>query len=152
MGSARGLLPVANRKRGSMGKLTPGALNGIRHTADVNVETPDGQSHEVEIRPLRHSEAKQVQRTLSGAVRYRSSASRLDDSEADVELDGGAFVEARYDAQLLAASLGTTDEAWTEETIDELWPSTWIAEVGQEVMEISGIGDPSDEGKDDDSE
>lgn len=133
-----------------MERLRPGALDGIQHTEEVELEA-EGRTYFTDIRPLKHSEAKRVQKILSGAVHFRGKATgrKRDRIDADVELNSGDFVEARYNAQLKAAALGTVDDFWNEETIDAEWLSEWIAKVGERVMEISGIDADldDDEGK-----
>jgi hypothetical protein len=124
-----------------MSKLTLALAQGIKQIEVVTVEH-EGTSYEIEIRPLRHTEAKQIQGILSRGVKVNQKQIGKNASQA-VEVDTVALAEAQYDAWLKSAALGTVDAEWTTQTIDESWKPKWIEEVGEKVMEISGIDSPS---------
>jgi hypothetical protein len=123
-----------------MAKLTMALAEGIKQIEVVTVEH-DGQTYEIEIRPLRHTEAKQIQGILSRGVKVNQKKIGKNESQA-VEVDTVALAEAQYDAWLKAAALGTVDTEWTTQTIDESWKPKWIELVGEQVMELSGIESP----------
>jgi hypothetical protein len=123
-----------------MAKLTMALAEGIKQIEVVTVEH-DGQTYEIEIRPLRHTEAKQIQGILSRGVKVNQKKIGKNESQA-VEVDTVALTEAQYDAWLKASALGTLDEEWTIQSIDGTWKPKWIEQVGEKVMEISGIDSP----------
>lgn len=123
-----------------MSKLTLSLAQGIKQIEEVTVEH-EGETYEIEVRPLRHSEAKQVQSILSRGVKVNQKKVGKSESQA-MEVDTVVLVEAQYDAWLKASALGTIDPEWTAQTIDQTWQPKWIEEVGEKVMEISGIESP----------
>jgi len=134
-------------------KLTPDLLNGVKHKEIVEIEH-NGETYEIEIRPLKNSEAAQVRaeqwRGLkinadlfdkAGSAKTKSAKAKLLEEKLGEKMtfSPGDIIAGKYSAWLKAAALGTVDPAWTEEKIDELWPSEWVEKVGERVMEISGI-------------
>lgn len=134
-------------------KLTPDLLDGIKHTETVELEH-NGKTYEVEIRPLKNSEAAKVRAEQWKALKINADLFGTGDSktkkearanllakklEREMSFSPGDILEGKYAAWLKAAALGTVDPAWTEEKIDELWPAEWVEKVGSRVMEISGI-------------
>lgn len=129
-------------------KLTPDLLDGIKHKETVELEHR-GKVYEVEIRPLKNSEASQVRAEqwrglkINAGLFDKTKAARAKHLEEKLgekmTFSPGDILEGKYSAWLKASALGTTDPAWTEEKIDELWPAEWVEKVGERVMEISGI-------------
>lgn len=124
-----------------MSKLTLALAKGIKHIETVTVEH-DGDTYDIEIRPLRHSETKQVQGMLSRGVKVNQKKIGKNESQA-IEVDTSMIVESQYDAWLKASALGTVDVEWTTDSIDASWKPEWIEKVGEKVMELSGIESPS---------
>ena len=124
-------------------KLKPGVLNGIKHVETVEVEY-NGEKYEIDIRPLRHSEAAVIQGILSKGLKVKTSGKGKHVATESVDIDMEQMIKARYEAQLKASAMGTVDPAWTEQTIDEQWLPEWIVQVGDAVMRISGIGNPEE--------
>jgi len=114
-------------------KLKPALLDGIKYRETVELEY-NGEKYEVEIRPLKYSEAAEVRGLIGGN-------SKVDISEAkkSMDLDLSGLIRGRQLAMLKATALGIVDPEWTEEKIDELWPPEWVQKVGERVMEISGF-------------
>lgn len=114
-------------------KLNPALLDGIKHRETVELEH-NGEKYEVEIRPLKYSEAAEVRGLIGG-----NSKVDINEVKKSMDLDLSGLIRGRQLAMLKAAALGTTDPEWTEEKIDELWPPEWVQKVGERVMEISGF-------------
>lgn len=117
--------------------LKPGMLTGIMYRETIELEMK-GETFEVEVRPLRHSEAAQVNGLLSKGVKIDGLVAKEDMSNVHVETE--KMVEAQAEAQLKAAAFGTVDSCWNELTINTEWPLEWIQKVGARVMLISGVG------------
>ena len=120
-----------------MGKLTLALAKGIKHIETVTVEH-DGESYEIDVRPLRHSESKEVQSILSRGVKVNQKMIGKSQSK-EVLVDTATLTEAQYDAWMKAAALGTIDSEWTTDSIDKTWNPKWIELVGEKIMELSGI-------------
>jgi len=124
-------------------KLKPELLDGIKYTETVELEH-NGQTYEVDIRPLRHSEVAAVQSLISSALKVDMKGIGKKVARENVSFDVGEIVKGRYAAWLKAAALGTVDDVWTEEMIDQKWPPEWVQKVGAQVMKISGISEPQE--------
>lgn len=129
-------------------KLVPGVLNGAKHTEIVEVEF-DGQTYEVEIRALRHSEAAVIQALLSKGFKMKTGGTGLNKDAVDIDM--ATTVQAQFEAQLEAAARGTIEDGFTKEYIDAQWSSEWIQKVGDQVMKISGIGNKKEDADEVDS-
>lgn len=117
--------------------LKPGMLSGILYREKIELEMND-ETFELEVRPLRHSEAAQINGLLSKGVKIDGLAAKEDMSNVHVDTD--KMIEAQADAQLKAAAFGTVDSCWNELTINAEWPIEWIQKVGNRVMAMSGVG------------
>lgn len=124
-----------------MSKLKPGMLKGKAYTEDFIVEFL-GEEFEVEIRPLKHSEAAEVQNILMKSFNIKGTPKQ--GQTPDFELNNEEYTKAQFSAVLKAAAYGTVDADWTEDLINEEWPSEIINVVGQRVLTITGIGNPED--------
>lgn len=128
-------------------KLKPGVLDGIRHTETVELEW-NGEVYEVDVRPLKHTECEEIQAILARPVQLKARGSDLDKKggmgKTPVNINSEVMAKSRYQAALRAAAMGTIDDAWTVQTINEEWPSEWVMKVGAHVQRISGIGNPEE--------
>jgi hypothetical protein len=123
-------------------KLLPGALNGAKHTEMVEVYNGEDK-YEIEVRPLRHSEASVIQAMLSKGFKMKTGGTGLNTNTVDVDME--KTVQAQFEAQLESAARGTVDAGWTAEVIDAEWLPEWIKVVGDHVMKISGIGNKKED-------
>lgn len=120
-----------------MAKLKPEMLQGNKYTEEVVVKLPSGEEAEIEIRGLKHLEASKIQGILSRAVKVDGKGNAKD-------IDTAVLTQSRYEALLKSCAMGTVDEDWTEQSINDYWTTEMIEKVGDRVMMISGIGNPED--------
>lgn len=127
-----------------MTKLTKGILEGT-----ANIETVDGlqdlqgNEYEVDIKPLRYTQAMQIQQLVTADIDIGGGGSK-EDIIKNIKFDTSKVLKNNMQANLKAAAWGTVDEYWTQKTIDQEWPGPWIEKVGARVMELSGV-DVNDE-------
>jgi hypothetical protein len=121
-------------------KLTPALLAGKSYTETISLQVDD-QAFEVEIRPLTHTEKKQVEACEQASVKVntKSAGTTAKLNTQTFEVNAGELVRDQGTAQLKAVALGTIDTEWNEDTINQLWKSEWIDQVYQRIAEISGL-------------
>ncbi|WP_044639734.1 hypothetical protein [Risungbinella massiliensis] len=123
-----------------MAKLSAALLAGKQHREIVELVL-DGETFEVEIRPLTHIEKAEIQALESSSIKVNTKnigTSGKMSSQA-LEMNTGEVLKDQARALLRTVALGTIDEEWTEENIDQLWRSEWIQQVGNRISAISGI-------------
>lgn len=123
-----------------MAKLSAALLAGKQHREIVELVL-DGETFEVEIRPLTHIEKAEIQALESSSIKVNTKnigTSGKMSSQA-LEMNTGEVLKDQARALLRTVALGTVDEEWTEENIDQLWRSEWIQQVGNRISAISGI-------------
>lgn len=121
--------------------LKPGALNGLKHVENFEVEV-EGQKFEVQIRALKHNESAEIQQILSKAVKMSGFQPKADGS--NVNVDTAELVKSQYEAALKATAYGVVDQDWNLNSINDEWPSELINTVGKQVMLLTGIGNPEE--------
>ncbi|MCH5586317.1 hypothetical protein MK805_15345 [Shimazuella sp. AN120528] len=121
-------------------KLTPAILAGTSYVEKVPLKIED-QTFEVEIRPLTHTEKKQVEACEQASVKVNTKSAGTTGklNTQTFEVNAGELVRDQGTAQLKAVALGTVDAEWNEETINQLWKSEWVEQVYQRIAEISGL-------------
>jgi hypothetical protein len=117
-------------------KLTAALLQGKQYRETVKVEH-DGQEYEIEIRPLTHREKSVINAIELQGVNLDVNDLRRGTQAATI--DASQLSKNRAQADLKMIELGTVDEDWTVETIDQTWEPEWIEKVAQRIAEISGI-------------
>jgi hypothetical protein len=121
-------------------KLTPAILAGKSYLETISLKVDD-QIFEVEIRPLTHTEKKQVEANEQASVKVNTKSAGTTGklNTQTFEVNAGELVRDQGTAQLKAVALGTVDNEWNEDTINQLWKSEWIEQVYQRIAEISGL-------------
>jgi hypothetical protein len=121
-------------------KLTPALLAGKSYTETISLQLGD-QVFEIEIRPLTHTEKRQVEACEQASVKVNTKSAGTTGKlgTQSFEVNAGELVRDQGTAQLKAVALGTVDAEWDEDTINQLWKSEWIEQVYQRIAEISGL-------------
>lgn len=120
-------------------KLTPAMLAGKVYTETVQLK--DGENvYEIEIRPLTHLEKAQVQAIETASVKINNKSGRV--TSQAMEMDAGKVILDQAKAKLKMIELATVDEAWTEQTINELFKPEWLEQLAERIAQISGLEIP----------
>lgn len=126
-------------------KLTKDLVAGIAKRETVTLKDFDGNDYaEVEIRPLSYPEKQKVQSMMNKGMKIKGKQFEFQQQMHNIEQDISKVADGYTNALLEAAAFGLVDETWDKSTIKETWPAHWIEAVGEEVMQLSGMG--SDEG------
>jgi hypothetical protein len=120
-------------------KLTLALLQGKEYRETVDLEL-DGQTFQVEIRPLTHIEKSEIQAIESRSIKMQTKKigkAAIDSQE--MEMNTGDVIRDSAQAEIKLIALGTVDPEWNEQTIDQHWRAEWIEQVSEKIREISGI-------------
>lgn len=120
-------------------KLTPAMLAGKAYTETVQLKEGD-QIYEIEIRPLTHLEKAQVQAIETASVKINNKSGKI--TTQAMEMDAGKVILDQAKAKLRMIELATVDEAWTEQTINELFKPEWLEQLAERIAQISGLEIP----------
>lgn len=105
------------------------------------VQLKDGENaYEIEIRPLTHLEKAQVQAIETASVKINNKSGRV--TSQAMEMDAGKVILDQAKAKLKMIELATVDEAWTEQTINELFKPEWLEQLAERIAQISGLEIP----------
>jgi macrodomain Ter protein organizer (MatP/YcbG family) len=127
-----------------MARVTLDLLKGIKHTETVKIDYR-GQLLEFEVKPLNHNIATKIQKILGQHIENRVRGRNKKTLDAEVTMNTGQAIEGKYQAWLQATLHGLVDPQLTEaEILEQLLPQ-WIEQIGQHVMVISGIEEPTEE-------
>jgi hypothetical protein len=120
-------------------KLTAGVLQGNAYRETMEVEW-DGETYEVEIKPLTNKEASEVEALMQEGVTVKGKPGIKGKMQRTMDFDTRKNTFGRYDSDIKAVALGTTEKSITEDVVDKEFPPKLVKEIAKRVKQITGIG------------
>jgi len=124
-------------------KLTAGVLQGNQYTEVMEVVW-QGESFEIEIKPLNNKQASEIEALMQEGVTVKGKPGMKGKMERVMDFDTRKNTFGRYQADMKAVCLGTTDESITEEVVENQFPPKLVKEISAQVKKITGIGNQED--------
>lgn len=124
-------------------KLTAGVLQGASYTETMEVEWND-EKFEIEIRALNNKQASEVEALMQEGVTVKGKTGIKGKMERIMDFDTKKNMFGRYQSDVKAVALGTTDTSLTEEVVENEFPPKLVKEIAKRIREITGIGKQDD--------